>query len=289
VTISTVIFYLIDVKNVMADERMYQSYIEMSGGREPFIADFWKLFALVGSGLVFEIVFGILGLASFFYAVYRLAQARIKVLTFRNYLELYAVFLIFLVLFFLFTNKIHGGVARLTAFSVPTIAILIVFFLEDLKAKYSYTRVANIVAGILFLGLFGNIISTCINSFTYPEYSTRIKTYWSTSVALKQARLEGIPIMTTNEVDGRQVDVDPSAPGKISTNNITPEIIAGKGGVGAEVIIKVYPEYKVWDTIPIYLIPDAKWVEEYVKQLPDKYTSAVVGDGLTYKKIHRSN
>ena len=289
VTVSIGIFYLIDVKNVMADKSMYLSYIRLChNGVEPtFIENFWDLFALVGSGFAFEIIFGVLGFAAFLYGAYRLATTKVRSYTTYDYIRLYAVLLLLLILGLFITGKLIGGVARLTAYSVPSISILIISLLEDLKDRYSYPKISNTITGILFLGLFGNIISTCINSFTYPEYSTRIKTYRNTAAALKMARQEKIPIMVTEGVNGDPYEVDAAAPGRISTNNITPKQIEGVDTLAAEVIVKVNPEYKVWDTIPVYLVPDTKWAQEYVNQLPPEFKAAVVGDGINYRKVSK--
>ena len=290
VSVSIVIFYFIDVKQLMADNRMYLSYTRMLGqGKDEnhFIENFWKLFSLVGSGLIYEIIFGILGIASFFYGIYRLAKIKQRDYTKEDYFKLYGVLLLILTLCLFFSGKLMGSVARLVAFTVPSVAILIVSFFEDLKAKYSYIKLANILATILFIGLFGNIISTCINTFTRSDYSNKIKTYWNTSLALKQARLNKIPILFTDGVRGYKIDEHAPVPGKISSNTITPEQIAGVDTLCTEVILKVNPEYKVWDTIPVYLIPDMKWTDEYMKQLPAEIKSAIACDGINFIKLNR--
>jgi hypothetical protein len=241
----------------------------------------------VGSGFAFEIIFGVLGIAAFVYGMYRLAKTKVNSYTTSDYIRLYAVLLLLLILGLFITGKLIGGVARLTAYAVHSISILIISLLEDLKDRYSYAKVTNIIAGILFMGLFGNIISTCINSFTYPEYGNRIKTYRNTATALKMARQGKIPIMVTEGVNGDPYEVDAAAPGRISTNNITPKQIEGADTLAAEVIVKVNPEYKVWDTIPVYLVPDTKWTKEYVNQLPPEFKAAIVGDGINYRKVSR--
>jgi hypothetical protein len=283
------IFYFIDVKNLMADKRMYVSYLQVyyKGEKPNFLLDFWNLFALVGSGFIFEIIFGVLGIASFFYGIYRLVKTKVETFTNQDYLRLYAVLLLLLVLFLFLTGKLIGGVARLTVYSVPSISILIISLLEDIKAKYNYVKLANTIAGILFLGLFGNIISSCINNFTYFEYSNRIRTYRNTEQALREARVNRIPFLVTEEINGDPVDLDPPIPGVIRNNTIDAKQIAGADTLAGEVIVKVNPGYKVWDTIPVYMIPDTKWAQEYVKQLPVEYQSAIVGDGINYRKINR--
>jgi hypothetical protein len=287
--ISILVFYVIDVKNVMADERMYASYQQAyyRHHQETFIEDFWKLFALVGSGFVFELIFGIIGIASFFYIGYRVIKKKAISFSNRNWLELYAVLLLLLILFLFATGKLVGGVARLTAYSVPSISILVISFLEEVKWRFQYRKTSNIVAAILFVALFGNIISTCINNFTYPEYKNRIKTYKHLSHALEDARLQHLPLMVTDGVLGDQYDTKPPSPGQIETNTITPRQIAGADTLCAEVIVKVNPAYKVWDTIPFYYMPDMKWIKEYVQQLPPQYQSVIAGDGIHFQKLKR--
>ena len=312
VTISTIVFYYVDVKQVMADHRMYLSYMTTyhKCGKEYFIEDFWDLFSGVGSGFLYEIIFGIIGIAAFFYGIYKLALVKKFSYTKDEYIRLYSVFLLFATLCLFLSGKLLGGVARLTDFTVPSISILIVSFFEDLKYKYRYFKVTNVIAAVLFVGLFGNILTTCINRFTYPEYSNWIITYWNTSAALKKARLEKVPLLYTDAVRGRAdvkrqsiFDIVPilftyrvgndttvdraPAPGEVRSNTIDSAQIAGTEVLCAEVILKVNPEYKVWDTIPVYLIPDTRWVGDYVKQLPTDVKSVYVCDGINYMKVDR--
>lgn len=294
--ISVFVFYRIDVRQLMADDRMYQSYIKLcyNGTKESFPEEFWKLFSLVGSGALFEIIFGILGVVSFSYGIY-VASVTLKKQEYsrENNFRLYAVALLLVVLCLFLAEKLLGGVARLTAFTVPSISILIVLFFEAMK-KQGYTKPANIAAAVLFLGLLGNIVSTCIGRFTYPEYANRIKTYWHTEEALKLARLNKIPILITDGVRGvedgireDQGNVLLPAPGTISFNTITPAQVAGSDTLCAEAILKDDPEYKVWAPVPVYVIPDMKWINEYMKQLPPEYRSAIACDGISYKTITR--
>lgn len=287
---SIFIFYLVDVKNLMADDRMYLSYIKMLGkikGETHFAESFWKLFALVGSGCIYELIFGVIGIVSFFYGIYHLSKKKMLHVSRLDYFICYGVTLLIVTLVLIFTEKLMGCVARLAAFTVPSISIVIICFLTDLQKKYAYSRSANILAFILFIGLFGNIVSTCINTFTYPEYSNRIKTYWNTSVALKQARLNNIPILFTDGVKGDKIADTLTSPGKISANTITADQISGNDILCAEVVLKVNPEYKTWAPIPVYLIPDMKWAPDYVKQLPADVKSVYVCDGINFMKVDR--
>ncbi len=285
-----IIFYFIDVKQLMADNRMYTSYRRMLGHEKDeshVFENFWTFFSLLGSGLIFEIIFGVLGIASFAYGIYKVAKTKRQHYTRADYFRLYAVLLLLLTLGLIFSGKLMGGVARLTAFTVPSIAILIISFFEDLNTKYLYVKIANIVATIVFVGLIGNILSTCINTFTYPEYSNRIKTYRNTAEALKLARLGKMPILITDGVRGDKILTHDSIPGKVQFNTITPEQIAGADTLCAEVVLKVNPGYKAWDPIPVYWLPDTKWANEYMQQLPPDIKTAMVCDGINFMKLNR--
>lgn len=285
VFVSILIFYFIDVKQLMADNLMYMSYWEMLGNKQlknPFLFNIWELFALVGAGFVYEIIFGILGLCSFSYAVYSLAKTKKWVYVNMDYCKLYAVLLLLLTLGFIFTDKLIGGVARLTAFTVPSIALLIVAFLTDIKVVYHKIKLANTIATLLFLGLFGNILSSFINWVTYPEYKNRIETYWRMGDAIKLARLHQAPLLVTDGVFGDKIEENAPMPGKIRTNTIT-----GDANMTGEVLIIDHPEYKLSDPIIIYLMPDMKWADQYVKQLPSEYKSAIVFDGIVMRKVDR--
>jgi ABC-type cobalt transport system substrate-binding protein len=284
VVCSILIFYWVDVRHLMADKSMYLSYKKAyyKGGDETFIEDIWNVFALVGSGFLFEIIFGIIGIVAFVYGIACLVGSRFLLKKKVDFLRAYAIALLLLVMLLIGTGKIIGGVARLTAYTVPSISFLIIFLLEDLKQQYRKPKLANIIAGILFLGLIGNIITTCINSFTYEDYHNRMTTYWNTSKALKESRLHKIPLLISDGVCGDPYIVPAIAPAKIESNTINQKQIQGADTLCAEAITKVNPEYKIWDTIPIYYMPDSKWLNAYFLQTPSSVKEAIVGDGIHF-------
>ena len=287
---SIMVFYLVDVRQLMSDNRMYQSYQQMLGLKEhenPIVANSWCLFSLVGSGLIFEVVFGILGIAAFLYCGYLVIRTKRQDYSTAHYLNLYAVLLLCLTLALMATGKLMGGVARLTVFTVPSISMLIIAFLRMLNEQFIKVMPGRIISGILFLALFGNVLSTCINCFTYPEYKNRILAFNRTAKALREARLAKIPLLYTDGVKGDKIDNTPSAPGIISAYNITPRQISGDDPLSAEIILKVNPEYKVWDTVHAYWMPDAKFIADYIGQLPKDCHAVIAGNGVTYQLYKR--
>jgi hypothetical protein len=289
VAISISVFYRLDVKQVMHNNNMYHSYMKSyyHSNKETFLGDVWNLFALVGSGFLFELVFGVLGLVSFVYRIVSVLRRKQRMYTFHYYLQLYALMLLVFVLLLLYTGKIIGGVARLTAFAVPSISLLLVSFLQEMKTRFHYKRTADVIVSILFVGLFGNLVSTCINSFTYDDYANRMNTYWNTSKALKEARKQKIPILITDGVCGDLYIVAAQKPGKLLNNTIDKKQIDGADTLCAEAIVKVNPEYKMNAPVPIYYMPDSKWMSVYFSQLPKEYSFAIVGDGLHYSLMKR--
>jgi len=287
--ISIFIFYQIDVRNVIGNKDMYDSYQRAYYHTKPetFAGDFWNLFALVGSGFVFEIVFGVLGMAAFFYGIYRLVKTKWSQYTTLQYFHLYAILLLCGVILLFATGKLVGGVARLTAYTVPSISMLLIALLSDIKDKFGRARLGWGMAAVLFLALFGNIISTCINTFTYKDYQRQITTYRNTGKALKQARMQKIPFMVSDGVGGKMQAEPAGGPGKIATNTITPDQVKGQDDLAAEVIVKVHPAYKVWDTVAYFYMPDAKWIANYVGQLPPAYKAVIAGDGIRYHVYYK--
>jgi len=290
---SILVFYRVDLSHVMANSRMYHSYRNMLGMNEhenPVLLNMWKFFSLVGSGFVFEIIFGLVGLASFLFYLAKHSWDDLSNdhYSFGKICRIYAALLISITLMLIASQKLMGGVARLVAFTVPSVSILIIYFLDHLNtAKGLVSRLGKAVSLVIFVGLIGNVITTFINVFTYPEYKNRITTYHQTGLALKDARLKKAPLLFTEGVKGDKIEKSAPQPGTIATQTITDEQKAGLDYLCPEVVLKVNPEYKVWDTVQVYQAPDAKWVKDYVAQLPEKFTIAVFTDGIHFETYRR--
>lgn len=289
-TIGIVLFYWVDVRHMLGDTDMYQSYQVMLGlekSENPLLHNFWSFFSLLGSGLVFEIIWGVTGMLSFFYNLGIVRKVRSVFKSEFDAVRLYGIYLIVLTLVLVFSGKLMGGVGRLVAFTVPSLALLISYALQQMADNMRLRKVAAGVYVVLFLGLCGSVVTCGINTFTYKEYANRIHTFHSLGDALKEARQRKVPLLYTQGVYGNPLP-DTSALGQISDNNIVKSHAKGWDGMCAEVLVKVNPEYKMWDSIAIYFIGGMKDKLAYVNQLPSNYVGAVVTNGQRYEYVART-
>ena len=276
-SLSILVFYIIDVSQLMADRNMneYWSYRMAKGNFRllPILEKLWRLFAEVGAGFVFELIFGALGVCAFIYAV------RAYVLNYQALrhdkaamLRLYAIILLVIVIGLFLAGKLPVGEPKFNAFTVPSISILILFLLNDLLLKKNTIRFSGILTLVLFLGLTGNILSTFINNFTAPEYKKRMDIFVSTEQAILLARTSRIPIFTTSQV---------AFPDSININ--TPHLIT----ITPDCVLKTFPAYNVNDKILVYAIRDLAQIEDCFRLLPPEVKTALAGDGLTFRLVKR--
>jgi hypothetical protein len=100
---------------------------------------------------------------------------RIKLMLPENYISLYALITILLVIVLNIAGKLPLGEPRLNAFGIPSIAIIVTAMLQQLELKYAKT--ARYTSFLLLAGLTGNIYTTIIASFTNSQYEKRMAIY----------------------------------------------------------------------------------------------------------------
>jgi len=275
--ISIYCFYLIDVKQLMADDSMhkYWQYRMAGGGFLPLIIceKIFRIFSEVGSGFIFELIFGIVGLSAFIYSTAAiLKEKRSFYLHSSVVIRLYAILLLVLVWALFIFKKIPIGEPKFNAFTVPAIAILIVYFLDQLLLRLKWANFSRITASVLLLALFGNILSTAINTFTAPEYAKRMRTYNSTEENIKIAIEKNIPLVITSQV---------AYPDQIWI--ITPNLMSITG----DWVLKTFPAYKVKDNMKVYAVDNLSDAHKITDILPPGTTSYMVGDGINYTIFKR--
>lgn len=261
---SILILYKIDVEQLMNDEEMhrYWTYQMIQGNSSigSIAEKIWGLFAKVGSGLLFEIIFGILGITAFLYnIIYKLKKEK-------NVLLNYACVLLIVVLILFFAGKIPMSEPKFNAFTVPAISILIIQLIQDGLRNLKTKKIFQTLLVILFLGLTGNIISTIINTFTEKNYATRMAIYKHTNAAIDLAQQQHIPIYITPKV-GFPDDLVHFAP---NLSKLPPSWV-----------LRTFPNFSNQELIQVVDI------EKLENCLVPNDRKAIVGDGLNFKIINQ--
>lgn len=261
---SIFVLYQIDVAQLMKDEEMhrYWSYQMIQGNSSllSIIEKIWGLFAKVGSGLLFEIIFGILGITAFLYhIIYKVKKEK-------NVLLNYACVLLIVVLILFFAGKIPMSEPKFNAFTVPAISILIIQLLQDGLKNKKIKKLSQSLLIILVLGLTGNIVSTILNTFTDKNYSKRMAIYHHTNQAIELAQKQHMPILITPNV-GFPDDLVHFAP---NLSKLPPSWV-----------LRTFPSFSVKNSINVI---DIENLDHYIFPKTEK---AIVGDGLNFKIINQ--
>ena len=276
-TISVFAFYIIDARQLATDKIMYDRWSFLLVGDTnkfyAFCTGFYTLFAQTGNGLLFEILFGILGIASFIYGiVYCLRRMYKREYSFELLLKTYACVLLALTLVLYLAGKMPLGTPRLNAFTTPSIAILVIYLLNRIAAYLKGTK-GMILPILLYIGVAGNVFSHYINYFGSKEYKKMMLVYTATETAINQAQAQKMPILI--------------APG-IAYPYERAVIDAGEPGPAAWVL-KTFPAYDMNKHLPVYAITDTAVAAQYLEQLPANVTTVLAGDGIYYHAIQRKD
>jgi len=272
-----ILFYVIDVSQLMADKGMHQfwGHLIMDNGFswKLLITNFYLLFAQVGSGLFFSIVFGILGIISFFYGI-RKAYTMLLKNTNRppDFYLFYSILLLVLVIALFIVGKFPLGESRLNAFTVPSISILIIYFLDRMNNEKYKVKFSPFISALLYIGAIGHIYTHSFAAITGPVYAREMNIYRSTENAIKLAQEKKLPILVT--------------PGIAYPYDKTPNL-PFKNTVPGDWVLKTFPAYKINENIPVYPLTCLCNLKEYMDQLPEDITTVLAGDGRSYNIINR--
>ena len=276
-SLSITAFYFLDVSQLMRDKGMQEfwGHLLMKKGfsSSVFFTNAYNMFAIVGAGLVFQCIFGPLGIASFGYVGFITWK---KTITERceliDWIYLYAATLITSVVVLFAMGVFPLGEPRLSCFVVPSIAILIVGLLDEIRKKQAGERIARNIALVLYLGVIGNIYTTFIAAVSGTEYTKKMNIYRSTENAIVLAQARGLPILITPEV---------AYPYEKTRN------LPFRNNVPGDWVIKTFPAYNVALAIPVYGIRDLTHLREDISHLPISISRVLVGDGRLFRVINR--
>ena len=268
---SIVVFYVVDVNQLMADKDMHRfwGHLMMKKGFSipVFFYGFYNLFAEIGSGMLYWYIFGVLGIVSFLSGAYHFLKYRWDN-SVAHIMQLYSVLLLVTMIILFLGGKYPLGEPRLNAFAIPAIAMLIIRFLEQLSAR-NFKKLSGGLSVILFLGLIGNIFTTCYACFTGPAYAKKMNIYRATEDAIHLAEQQKIPIMITPGVVW---------PYDKTINYPYPTTMPG------DWVLKTFPAYHVAVLVPVYAI---NAVSDAKKSIPNDINKVLVGDGEQYIVISR--
>ncbi len=278
--ISIGVFYIIDVSQLLEDQGMRRWWGELLLDKGFnwgfFFYSIYNLFAEIGSGLLFWIIFGTLGTIAFFYGIYTSARNLYENKTNAfGWLRLYSVLLLVFVFIMFLLKKLPVGEPRLNAFTIPSISILIIYFLDQLKQKRLGNKISWGISTVLYLGLIGNIYTTFLNAITGPKYIKEMNVYRATEKAILLAQSKKIPILITPGV-AYPYENTPNVP----FNNTIP----------GDWVLKSFPAYNPANGIPVYSIDSLNNVnklKETIGHLPPNITEIMIGDGISYNIIKR--
>ena len=276
-TVSICVFYLIDVSQLLADQGMRQWWgellLEKGFSWGFFFYTIFNLFAEIGSGLIFWILFGALGSAAFLYSIYSCTRGLFENKTgTHGWLRLYSTLLLVLVFILFLTKKLPVGEPRLNAFTIPSISILIIYFLDQLKQKKIGSKISWGISTLLYVGLIGNIYTTFFAAITGPAYAKEMNIYKSTEKAILLAQSKKIPIFIT---PGVAYPYEKTR--NLPFNNTVP----------GDWVLKSFPAYDPANSIPVYPINNLNNMKEIIDQLPSNIKEVIAGDGISYSIIKR--
>ena len=276
-TVSTSVFYVVDVAQLMHDEGMHKwwGHLMMAKGFSwtSLMNNIWELFAQIGAGLVFWFLFGVLGIMAFIFGIWSsIGAMRKQEYGIAELIRLYSILLLILTIILSAAGKFPLGEPRLNAFTIPAISIVIIYFLDTIRQKKITISVSGVLSFVLYAGVIGNIYTTFYASITGPVYSRQMEIYRSTENAIIMAQAKKLPIFITPEV-AFPYDTTQNVPYYTS--------------VPGDWVLKTFPAYKVADSVPVFAINNMNNIQGTVAQLPVEIKAAVAGDGLLFKIVTR--
>ncbi len=273
--ISILLFYKIDVAQLMADKGMHQywGHLMMKDGFNlgSFLNNFFNFFAEEGAGLIYWLLFGILGMGSFIFGIYYTIKYALKnVQGFNEQIRLYCVMLLIVVTILFLAGKFPMGEPRLNSFTVPSMAILMILLLDSLAEVGKLRKVSVILSVILYVGVIGNIYTTFFSSISGPEYNKKLSIYRATEKAISEAQSKHLPIYITPEV-AYPYDKTLNLP-----YNTT---------VPGDWVLKTFPAFDAKTNTPVINIKSVSEITNPTSQVSTTGKEIMIGDGLVYSVL----
>lgn len=199
--IAITVFYLTDVKQVLADAGMQNywqdSLMQQSFSAGSFFGNIYKLFAHVGSGGLFEVVFAILGITGFVAGWVRIRK-NIASNNIADVLTAYATLAVTCIIAMYAAGKLPLGIHRLNAFATPVLALLVVALLLRFLSKFD--KIVKPVLLVLLLAASGNVFSSFISDWNNVESIKERSIYNNVTEAIHKAQQQDLPILVHRNI-----------------------------------------------------------------------------------------
>ena len=293
------VFYLADAAQVMKDQNMHM-YWQYRMMPHPFdlalfFLRFYNLFSRTGAGLLFEIVFGILGIASFINACIKCGQSLRKAgFETNDVLCWYCVLTVLLVMLLFAAGKMPIGETRLNSFILPVVGMTIVLFIDSLTRSNAGKLPGNILAWVLLAAATGNIVSSAINDQTNDIHNRTLSIYHHTEKAIQLASAKNLPIFITPAIacpNEKHVNFPESnVPARVLCYPPGYVNVCGTGmkdNIPGEWVLKTFPAYRADQPVPVYSVYDVGEVPGCLSHLPADIRSVLAGDGIHFTEIKR--
>lgn len=271
--INILAFYKIDVQHLVNDKIMYDrwSFLLMDKGNQTLsaVTNIYTLFSQTGAGLLFETLFGILGIVSYIAGIKSTKNFfKSEPIEQGVYIKMYCSLLLTLTILLFIAGKLPLGTPRLNAFTTASIGILIIYFIEKLSALPKRVLFKKLLPVIFYIGVIGNIFVWYVNYFSSTVYKKQLAIYRSTQKAILLATKNRIPILITPGITYpyEQATVDAGTP--------DPQIW----------VLKTFPAYKVSSNLQVYAITDTGNAPEFLKNNTGIAT-VIVGNGENYHVV----
>ena len=266
------VFYVIDVRQLMADGgmKMFWGHLMLREGYS------WQgvsvapdLFTKILQPSLFNTVLGYCCLAAFLLRAGTFLLSRKRAYDMRAVVECYSVLLLTFMLMLFFAGKLPIGEARLNAFGIPAMSMLLIWFLRQAYSHYAKWP-ASFAALLLLAGVIAAGVQAQFAPFREDMYARKLGIYRATESALKEASAKGLPVLITPEV---------AYPWHESRNFPFYDPIPG------DWVLKTLPGYHVRQGLPVINIANMEAADSVFALMPAR--QAMAGDGLRYRILNK--
>ena len=255
---------MIDVSKVMQDEGMqayWQDFLATGDSKGLVIlTNIYKLFAHIGSGGLFEVVFGILGITGGVHSIIKLKSNITSGKPLRT-AAVYTSVMVLLAIVLYIAGKLPLGAHRLNAFATAPLGLLALYTIDSLQKLPKGKVIQNTIYPVLVAGLAGNVFSSYNNEYKSEEYKKKLRIYNNASNAIVNAQQRNVPLLVNREL-------------------IYPH---DNHGIEADWAVKTLPVYRANSNIAVYPANNEAEIQQVMTN--NNLSAAIYVTADNYKQI----